>query len=182
MRWSCVGILVAALSLLPHQQAEAQARPNIRWGQSPPDSTAWRPLLSYIIANTLSDNILDAAIDTTSHAWEMSFPAMGAAWPAIEAHLRTILRARGPLPADTVVWELRIGELTVSGDTARVQVHSGMTKRCPGSARTAGYGNRYDVFVVRHRASSVGSTKFWGGARSDGVLHGDRAGCPRPRQ
>jgi len=166
--------------LLPRQTLEAQGRPVVRLGQSPPDSAAWRPLLAYIIGN-LANNVLDAAIDTTSQAWEMSFPATGAAWPAIEAHLRTVLRARPPVPGDTIVWELRIGELSVSADTARVQVITGMTRHCPGTTRPGGYGNVDRAFVVRHRSSVSYSTRFWGGARSAGGLHGDRFGCPSPR-
>ena len=180
MRTSYVRFMLAGAILLPQKTTEAQGRPVVRFGQSPPDSAAWRPLIAYVIGN-LAHNILDAAIDTTSHAWEMSFPATGAAWPAIEAHLRTVLRARPPLAGDTVVWRLSIGELTVSADTARVQVLTGRTSHCSGTTRTAGYGNRDSVFVVRHSASSSGSTRFWGSARSAGVLHGDTAACPRRR-
>lgn len=180
MRRLYLAVLLTGAILLPRQALEAQGRPVVRLGQSPPDSAAWRPLLAYIIGN-LAHNVLDAAIDTTSHAWEMSFPATGAAWPAIEAHLRTVLRARPPVPGDTVVWELRIGDLTVSADTARVQVVTGMTTHCPGTTRPGGYGNRDDVFVVRYRMSATDSTRFWGAARTAGVLHGDRFGCSRPR-
>lgn len=176
--WLCLGLGLAMA--MPRQAIDAQAASRPRMGDIQPDSAAWRPLLVYIIAN-LSHNVLDAAIDTTPRPWKMRFPSTGANWPAIETHLRTVLRAREVLPGDSVVYELTIHDLTVSADTARVQVITSVAWDCPGGARQGGYTNRDDVFAFRFSAWRPESPSVWSAARSAGVLHGDRFGCPERR-
>ncbi len=176
--WLCVGLSLTLA--LPHQRIDAQAASRLRLGEIQPDSAAWRPLLVYIIAK-LSHNVLDAAIDPTPRPWKMSFPSTGANWPAIETHLRTVLRARPVVPGDSVIYELTIHDLTVSNDTARVQVITIVTLDCPGGAGQGGYTNRDDVFAFRFSPGRSQSPSIWSAARTAGVLHGDRFGCRERR-
>lgn len=176
--WLCVGF--GLTMALPQQTIDAQSASRLRLGEIQPDSAAWRPMLIYIIAK-LSHNVLDAAIDTNPRPWKMSFPSTGANWPAIETHLRTVLRAREVLPGDSIVYELRIHDMTVSADTARVQVITGVTLDCPGGTGQGGYTNRDDVFAFRFSPGRSLSPSVWSAARSAGVLHGDRFGCRERR-
>lgn len=176
--WLCVALGLAMA--LPQQTIDAQSASRLRLGEIQPDSAAWRPLLVYIIAK-LSHNVLDAAIDTIPRPWKMSFPSTGANWTAIESHLRKVLRARPVVSGDSVVYELRIHDLTVSADTARVQVITSVTWDCPRGARQGGYTNRDDVFAFRFATGPSQSPTVWSAARTAGVLHGDRFGCPERR-
>lgn len=164
--------LLAALPCLLSLAGPRPATAQSDAAQSARDTTVWRPLLDFVVTR-LATHIAAAATGAPQKPWRMTFPTSGAPWPMVEAHLRTALRARRATPADSGFHVLEIGELRVSGDTAKVRLITGFTERCAGGRR-GGYGNTEDVYVFR--AGMMGVT-FWSGARSDGVIHGDRFGC-----
>jgi hypothetical protein len=161
-------------TLLPLRAASVQGAPR-PMSTPPADSAAWQPILTQIIAS-LTHHIMRAALDTTPQSWRMTFPASGLPWEQVETHLRAALRARAAAPDDTIVYDMTVGPLLVASDTARVELRTSMVRRCPGSSQLTGSGNVETLFVVRHERSGL---HFWSAARSAGIRHGDRAGCPR---
>jgi len=113
-----------------------------------------------------------AGASTAAQPWTLRLPADEPQRALLERQLRTLFRARAPLPSDSVVRTLEFGPLVVVRDTGYVRVHFDLTRHCPGSTRTTGYGNVDSVIVARHP-----QLRAWGVARSAGVLHGDRVGC-----
>ncbi len=168
-------LLAATLvaSTLHAISANAQERPNSLLAPFMSDSVAWQRILTYVVSS-LSSHLVQTASDSSRQPWRISLPADEPQRALLEAQLRTILRARPVTPQDTVVYELEIGPFTVANDTGRVRVRTDFATRCPGSTRSAGYGNVDRVYVVRHPPG------IWSIARTEGVLHGDRLGCPRP--
>lgn len=161
MRWTIVVMCCA----LPSGIARAQNAP-----ATLPDTSIWRPIIEYAI-KSLAPYVARVATDTASRAWRFQFPQTGAPWSLIESHFRTMVRARPPVPGDTVhVFE--IGELVVSGDTARVAITTDVSFRC--ATNTGGYRNTDNVFVYR---VPTGPYRHWSSARSNGIRHGDRFGC-----
>jgi hypothetical protein len=161
MRWAIVLVCCA----LPSGIAQAQNAP-----AALPDTSVWRPIIEYSI-KSLAPYVARVATDTASRAWRFQFPLTGAPWSLIESHFRTMLRARPPMPGDTVhVFE--IGEPVGSGDTVRVSITTDVSIHC--SAGTGGYRNTDNVFVYR---VVTGPYRYWSSARSTGIRHGDRFGC-----
>jgi hypothetical protein len=153
--------------------ANAQVRPGALPAAFVSDSIAWQRILIYVVSS-LSPHLVRTASDTSRQPWRIGLPPDEPRRAVLEAHLRTILRARPVVPADTVVYELEIGPLAVANDTGRVRVRTDLATRCSGTTRSAGYGNVDRVYVVRLPPG------VWSIARTEGVLHGDRFGCPSP--
>jgi hypothetical protein len=151
--------------------AQAQTPARSPFAALATDSTAWQRVLTYIVSS-LASNIVEASADSAPQPWTIRLPDAEPQRVLLERQLRTIFRARGPLPSDTVLRSLTVGPLVVVGDSGYVKVQFDLTQRCGGSARTTGYGNVDSVIVPRHS-----QMKAWGAARSAGILHGDRFGC-----
>ena len=152
---------------------DAQARTGVVPAAFMSDSVAWERILTYVVSS-LSTHLVQTASDTSRQPWRISLPPDEPQRALLETQLRTILRARPVLPGDTVVYELEIGPLAVAKDTGRVRVRTDFATRCSGTSRSGGFGNIDRVYVVRHPPLG------WSIARSEGVLHGDRFGCPSP--
>jgi hypothetical protein len=157
----------------------AAGQPAREWNTdlSSGDTAVVRPVLHFIVTR-LSHHIARAATDTTAQPWSMSFPSSASPWPMVESHLRTALRARARSPADSQYYELKVGPLRVSGDTARVHLAVGFTQICRASGLRGGYENTEEVYLFRFQQAGV---TRWSSARSDAVVNGDRFGC-RPRR
>jgi hypothetical protein len=168
-------VFVAALVTTTFQPSSlnAQARPGVLPAALMSDSVAWERILTYVVSS-LSTHLVRTASDTSRQPWRISLPPDEPQHAVLEAQLRTILRARPVLPGDTVVYELEIGPLAVANDTGRVRVRTDFATRCSGTTRSGGFGNIDRVYVVRHPPLG------WSIARSQGVQHGDRFGCPSP--
>jgi hypothetical protein len=135
------------------------------------DSTAWQHVLAYVVG-ALSVQLVAAATDRTAQSWKLQLPSEDPQRQLLLTQLRTILRARQPVPADTVVRSLEFGPLIIAGDTARVDVRFDETRKCPGTTRTTGFGWNTTVLVPREPR-----LKFWGAALARTTLAGDRVGC-----
>ena len=135
------------------------------------DSTAWQRVLVYTVG-ALSAEIVASGTDPSPQPWVVKLPANEPQEQLIRTQLRTILRMRQVMPADTIVRSLEFGPLVITGDTARVDVHYDETLKCPGSSRTTGSGWATTVLVPREPRQ-----KFWGAARSRITSVGDRVSC-----
>jgi hypothetical protein len=134
------------------------------------DSTAWQRVLTHVIS-TLSPQLVASAIDPTAQPWRLRLP-YDPQRQLLLTQLRTLLRARQAMPADTLVRSLAFGPLLISKDTARVEVRFNETRKCPGTSRTTGFGWSTTVFVPREPRQ-----KFWGLGLSRTTRGGDRVGC-----
>lgn len=137
------------------------------------DSMIWDRVLVHLW-ETFAHELRTASLDARPVAWTMSFPASGLPWARVEAHLRLALRARQPVPADSVVRTLEFGAITIANDTARVTIITDHALRCPGDERPGGWRNTHDVIVPYFRDGGT-----WGVARTRSVRHADRFGCRR---
>jgi hypothetical protein len=164
----CMVVLVTVLGLAAPRDAQTQSTPVFEALAT--DSAAWQRVITTVVA-TLSPQLVRAAADPAPQAWELQLPSEDPQSPLLEAQLRTILRSRAPTTSDSVTFALRLGPLRIDGDTARVQMHSDVVRRCPGSTSTTGWSNVGDVLVPRTDQGS------WGTARMGTVSHGDRIGC-----
>jgi hypothetical protein len=135
------------------------------------DSTAWQRVLVYTIG-ALSSQLVTSATDPTPQPWRLTLPSDDQQQDLIRTQLRTILRMRQPMPADTLVRTLEFGSLVISGDTARVKVRYEEIRKCPGTSRTTGSGWSSTVLVPREPRQ-----KFWGSARARTATVGDRVSC-----
>jgi hypothetical protein len=136
------------------------------------DSTAWQRVLLYTVEH-LSSVLLSSATDPAAQPWQLEFPSNDPQQQLIRTQLRTLLRMRQVMPADTLVRSLTFGPLTIFGDTARVDVRFAETRKCAGSERTTGFGWSTTVLVPREP-----KMKFWGVATSRPTMVGDRRPCP----
>ena len=134
------------------------------------DSTAWQRVIVYVVER-LSGQLVNSATDPTAQPWELQLPD-DPQRALMQAQLRTILRARQIMPADTLLRSLKLGPLITSNDTARVDVDFEETRKCPGSSRTTGSGWSTTVLVPRDA-----QRKFWGAPISRATQHGDRVAC-----
>ena len=151
---------------LGSQEASANAFPALTT-----DSTAWQRVLARVVAS-ISPQLVDAAADPTVQPWQLKLPD-DPQRQLLLAQLRTLLRARQVMPADTLVSSLEFGPLVIANDTARVEVRFNETKKCHGSASTTGYGWTTMVLVPRDPTK-----KFWGAAFASTMTGGDRIACP----
>lgn len=136
------------------------------------DSVAWQRVLAYVVGS-MSSSLVATSADAAAQPWILRLPADEPQRALLERQLRTLLRVRAPLPSDSVVRTLELGPLIVVRDTGYVRVQFDLARRCSASNRRGGYGNVDSVIVVR-----APQLRAWGAARSAGVIHGDRAGCP----
>jgi len=135
------------------------------------DSSAWQSVLMYTV-EALSGVLVRSATDPSPQPWRLDFPSGDPQEALIRAQLRSILRIRQVMPADTLVRSLEFGKLVITGDTARVDVRFTETRTCPGTGRTTGSGWSTTVLVPREPTQ-----KIWGAARSAGTKVGDRLPC-----
>ena len=135
------------------------------------DSTAWQRVLTYTV-EALSSVLVTSANDPSAQSWRLEFPSDDPQEALIRAQLRTILRIRQVMPADTLVRSLEFGKLVISGDTARVDLRFTETRTCPGSSKTTGSGWSTTVLVPRDPTK-----KFWEAARPGVTKAGDRLPC-----
>jgi hypothetical protein len=161
---------VGSLSLAP-ATARAQETAGQVFAAMRTDSTAWQHVLEYVVG-ALSVTLVSAAGDPTPQPWELQVPSDDPQRQLLLTQLRTILRARQTMPADTLVRSLKLGPLIVARDTARVDIDFEETRKCPGGTRTTGFGWMTTVLVSRDPRQ-----KFWGQAFSRTTQHGDRVGC-----
>jgi hypothetical protein len=168
-----VATSVVVLLTLHASAASAQTRPRDHLAMLATDSVAWQRVLAYVIGSLASDLVATSA-DTVLQPWSIRLPAAEPQRALLERQMRTLVRARTPLPSDSVVRALELGPLVILGDTGYVRVQFSLTRRCAGSSGTTGYDNVDSVLVPRHP-----QLRAWGAARSAGVRHGDRVGCPR---
>ena len=139
----------------------------------PPDTSVWRPIVQHIFER-VSYFIAGAATDSSIQVWSMTFPSEAGLWPRLHEHLQLALRSRMPTDADSSYYELEVGPLTISGDTARLKLHTGLMILCPGTERRGGYGNEEEIVIVKRRVAEFAA---WRAVRPVPVEHGDRFGC-----
>ena len=163
----CAVALVALIALTPVAGAQ---QPSAVIARLSTDSTAWQRVLVHVVS-TLSARLVEAAVDPSPQPWRIDLPVDEPQRALLDAQLRLILRARSATSADSVVYAIVLGPLRIVGDTARVQFHTSVERRCPSSARSAGWTNDEEIVVPR------GPGIVWGAARSHAVMHGDRVGC-----
>jgi hypothetical protein len=167
---STILVCVVALSLAPamarSQETASRVFPAMR-----SDSAVWQRILAYVVG-ALSVTLVSAAGDPTPQPWQLQLPSDDPQRQLLLTQLRTILRARQTMPADTIIRSLKLGELVIAGDTARVDVDFEETRKCPGGQRTTGFGWATTVLVPRDPRQ-----KFWGQAFSRTTQAGDRIGC-----
>jgi hypothetical protein len=135
------------------------------------DSTAWQRVVVYAVS-ALSSQLVASASDPTAQPWQLQLPSNEPQEQLIKMQLRTILRIRQAMPADTLVRSLEFGPLVISNDTARVQVRFEETRKCPQTGKTTGSGWATTVLVPREPRQ-----KFWGSAFSRTTIVGDRLPC-----
>ena len=166
MRVALVALLLNSFSV---DAVEAQARPSSLPAMFGSDSAAWERILVYVVSS-LSTHLVRTASDTGRQPWRVVV-SPEAPREMLETKLRTILRTRQVQDNDTEVYELEIGPLLIANDTGRVRVRTDFAQRCPGTGRSAGYGNVDNVYVVLQPPG------LWSIARSEGISHGDRLPC-----
>ncbi|HJP59423.1 MAG TPA: hypothetical protein VJ865_05475 [Gemmatimonadaceae bacterium] len=134
------------------------------------DSAAWQQVLEYTMRSLIHE-IVSSAHDPTPQPWRLQLPD-DPEKELLRTQLRTLLRARQVMPADTLVRSLTLGPLVIQNDTARVEVVFEQTRMCPGTGRSTGFGWSTTVFVPRETEH-----KLWGPAFSRVTMAGDRVGC-----
>ena len=162
--------IVVAFALAVPSAAHAQA-PRKEFVALATDSAAWQSVLMYTV-EALTGVLVRSATDPTAQPWRLEFPSDDPQERLIRAQLRTILRMRQVMPADTLVRSLDFGKLVIAGDTARVDVRFTETRTCPGTGRTTGSGWSTTVLVPRDPIH-----KFWEAGRSRATAVGDRLPC-----
>jgi hypothetical protein len=165
-------IALIALCITAPRPLSAQSAPTSPLVAFTTDSVAWQRVLAYVVT-ALSAQLVTASRDTMPRPWQIRLPSQEKQSRVLDKELRTLLRARDPVPADTLVHSLEIGPLRISRDTARVNVRFAETRTCPGNSRTTGFGWSTTVILPREPRQ-----KFWGVASSRGTYAGDRAPCP----
>lgn len=163
--------IALAAALLGPGIAQSQEPANTAFSALATDSTAWQRVLVHTI-EALSSQLVGSAADAAAQPWRIQLPADDPQDQLLLTQLRTILRVRQPMPADSVVRSLEFGPLVVARDTARVEVRYGETRKCPGTGRTTGSGWATTVLVPRDPR-----LKLWGAARSGTTVGGDRLPC-----
>jgi hypothetical protein len=166
-----IALIALPLTLVAPGTLHSQAADNKILAAMTTDSTAWQRVVVYTVG-ALSSQLVASATDPAAQAWLLEFPPNEPQEDLLRAQLRTILRMRQVMPADTIVRLLEFGPLVVSNDTARVDVRFEETRKCAGTGRTTGFGWRTTVLVPRDPRQ-----KLWGAARSGAMEAGDRVGC-----
>jgi hypothetical protein len=167
--WSL--LIALAWSIAGPTTARSQESASKAFAELTTDSTAWQRVLVHVVG-ALSAQLVEAATDPTAQPWQLQLPANEPQAQLLKSQLRTVLRARQVMPADTLVRSLDLGPLVIADDTARVEVRFTETRKCPGSSRATGFGWTTTVLVPREPAR-----KLWGSAFSRTTLAGDRVSC-----
>ena len=139
------------------------------------DSAAWQRVLTYVVT-ALSGELVRAAADPSPQPWRFQLPSDEPQGTLLFTQLRTILRARQPMPSDSVVRSLEIGPLNIQNDTARVEVRFTETRSCPGAERATASAWWTTVLVPR-ATFEQSRQKPWAAAFSRSTAVGDRLGC-----
>lgn len=160
------GLLVAPRSLDGQERSPLPA-------QFFSDSTLWQRVLTHVVTS-LSTYQVRTGVDPNPQPWQMTVPDDTPHRELLLRQLRTILRARPVLSADTLIFTLLVGPLTFRNDTAHVTIRTDFGKRCPDGTGIGGFGNVDSVVVPKDPRAG------WAVARSVRVLHGDRAACRGP--
>ena len=137
------------------------------------DSVVWQRVLAHVV-KSLASNMVAASVDTSSQPWVFRLPSNEPQRELLQRQLRTLLRARAALAADSVVRTLELGPFAIVRDSGYVRMQFDLTRRCPGTSQTTGFGYTDSIVVPRDPR-----TQAWGAPRSAGGIAGDRAGCPR---
>ena len=164
-------VLVGAAVVIDVARVQAQVVPPELPAAFTSDSTAWQRVLTYFVGS-ISGTLVRSAVDPAPQPWQIGLPADEPQRQLIRRQLQTILRARAVREEDSVFYSVDFAPLRVELDTAWVAVRSEMSRRCPGTAWTAGYSNIDSVYVARGRSGA------WEVARTRVVVHGDRPACP----
>jgi hypothetical protein len=136
-----------------------------------PESRVWRPILEVVVSRVAGD-IVRAANAPTEEAWIVTLPDSTPSWLRLRDHFMRMLRARPVSAEDESFRELYVGPLRITGDTARVELRTSFTRKCPGSTWVTGSGTNEDILLARF------PTFGWGArASSASVLVGDRVPC-----
>src|SRR4051812_7981786 len=110
-----------ALSLISPSILRSQESASSTFAALRTDSTAWQRVIVYVVER-LSGELVDSATDPTAQPWHLQLPSDDSQSGLLQAQLRTVLRARQVMPADTLIHSLELGRLVISNDTARVDV------------------------------------------------------------
>jgi hypothetical protein len=170
MNRRAISSLALSLALIGPRALSAQQPLNRAVEALSTDSAAWQSVLEYLVG-ALSHQLITSATDPAAQPWQLTLPD-DPQRSLLQTQLKTILRARQVMPADTLVHSIELGPLAITSDTARVQVHFTETRTCPGSSRTTGSGWSTTVLVPREP-----KLRTWGAARAGPTLAGDRVGC-----
>jgi hypothetical protein len=133
----------------------------------------WRPLQQFILTH-LEQPIARASGLPEAEPWRFDLPMEDPALRQFGPYVRQALRSRDVAPSDDRFRVLRVGALTMVGDTATVTLMVGGIFRCPGETRERGWGAFESVHTVRDAAG------VWGPAWSSRRGQGDSEPCPRP--
>ena len=115
------------------------------------DSAIARLTMSAVFER-LGGRIAQAAVDTVTHPWIMSFPSRGRHWSLYEKHARAVLRARDPISPDSVRSTLTVESFEIRGDTVFAHFTLGAASKCRGEWK--GGGTQYEMVAIK-------SGKFW---------------------
>ena len=165
-------LVIAGLMAIPVRTLHGQ-QPSALPAQFFSDSTLWQRILTHVVSS-LTTYMLRTGVDSNAQPWQLEIPGNTPQRDLVLRQLRTILRARPPASADTLIFTLVVSDPHVNNDTARVIVRTDFGKRCRGSSAVGGFGNVDSVVVPRHPRAG------WGAARSLKVVHGVRVGCAGP--
>jgi hypothetical protein len=163
--------IALALALIASSALYSQEAANKAFVALTTDSTAWQRVVVYTVG-ALSSQLVVTATDPAPQPWRLQFPSDDPQQQLIRTQLRTILRMRQSVPADTLVRSIEFGPLVISNDTARVEVRFEETRKCHQTKKITGSGWSTIVLVPRDPR-----LKFWGAAFSKTTLAGDRVGC-----
>ena len=122
-------IVYAVVGMVP-ATASAPANPGI--GRPARADSSVVTAVGVLMHRLLSARLSQAAVDTTTAAWELEIGGSDSvpAWALAVDTLRRAIRARSLLPSDTVKYWLRIAGVTVRRDTMVAQLSYGSVLKC----------------------------------------------------
>ncbi|MGH7460694.1 MAG: hypothetical protein ACREMA_06650 [Longimicrobiales bacterium] len=164
-------VIASASVACDASMAVAQTNPRGMILQSLPDTSAWRPLLDFVVTR-LTQRLADSTADNRTNPWQLTLPSTLPR--GVANQLRIALRARDVTAQDAAYDVLELGPMDLAGDTARIRFVTGRTQRCPGTEQTTGYSNHEVVYVTRVIIAGVPS---WSSAMAVDGVHGDGLPC-----
>ena len=171
MHGRVVVLTAIAFWLLAPTTARSQEASSRELAAMTSDSTAWQRVMVYVVG-ALSAQLVATASDPTPQPWRLEFPSDEPQQQLLRTQLRTIVRARQVMPADTLVRSLELGKLVIANDTARVEVKFQEARKCPATSRSTGFGWTTTVLVPREPRQ-----KFWGSAFARTTIAGELIAC-----